>query len=161
MDKKHNKLLHKLKHLKRGNLINNNWTEESPRPRDWESIYRNRWQHDKVVRSTHGVNCTGSCSWKIYVKDGIVTQETQQIDYPSTGDNFPQYEPRGCLEGQAIHGIRIVQLELNIHIFVKTYMNYGKMNLKKYKIQFKHGKTLLMIEKKDRSILRHVEKVAS
>lgn len=99
MDKKHNKLLHKLKHLKRGNLINNNWTEESPRPRDWESIYRNRWQHDKVVRSTHGVNCTGSCSWKIYVKDGIVTQETQQIDYPSTGDNFPQYEPRGCPRG--------------------------------------------------------------
>ena len=28
---------------------------------------------DKVIRSTHGVNCTGSCSWNIYVKDGIVT----------------------------------------------------------------------------------------
>ncbi|GAB7271519.1 hypothetical protein DZS_29130 [Dickeya ananatis] len=36
--------------------------------RDWEDGYRSRWQHDKVVRSTHGVNCTGSCSWKIYVK---------------------------------------------------------------------------------------------
>ena len=36
--------------------------------RDWEEVYRNRWQHDKIVRSTHGVNCTGSCSWKIYVK---------------------------------------------------------------------------------------------
>ncbi|MCQ4010698.1 hypothetical protein FK521_29930, partial [Klebsiella pneumoniae] len=37
--------------------------------RDWEDGYRQRWQHDKIVRSTHGVNCTGSCSWKIYVKN--------------------------------------------------------------------------------------------
>lgn len=36
--------------------------------RDWEDSYRQRWQFDKIVRSTHGVNCTGSCSWKIYVK---------------------------------------------------------------------------------------------
>ena len=38
-----------------------------------EEFYRERWRHDKVVRSTHGVNCTGSCSWKVYVKDGIIT----------------------------------------------------------------------------------------
>ena len=44
--------------------------------RTWEDAYRNRWQHDKIVRSTHGVNCTGSCSWKVYVKGGIVTWET-------------------------------------------------------------------------------------
>ena len=42
-------------------------------------------RHDKVVRSTHGVNCTGSCSWKVYVKDGIITWESQQTDYPSVG----------------------------------------------------------------------------
>ncbi len=53
--------------------------------RDWEDSYRQRWQFDKIVRSTHGVNCTGSCSWKIYVKNGLVTQETQQTDYPRTG----------------------------------------------------------------------------
>jgi hypothetical protein len=46
--------------------------------RDWEDGYRQRWQHDKVVRSTHGVNCTGSCSWKIYVKNGLVTWETSR-----------------------------------------------------------------------------------
>jgi nitrate reductase alpha subunit len=51
--------------------------------RGWEDGYRQRWQHDKIVRSTHGVNCTGSCSWKIYVKGGIVTWETQQTDYPA------------------------------------------------------------------------------
>jgi nitrate reductase alpha subunit len=38
----------------------------------WEGFYRDRWAHDKVVRSTHGVNCTGSCSWMVYVKDGII-----------------------------------------------------------------------------------------
>jgi nitrate reductase alpha subunit len=57
--------------------------------RDWEDAYRRRWQHDKIVRSTHGVNCTGSCSWKIYVKSGIVTWETQQTDYPRTRPTCP------------------------------------------------------------------------
>jgi len=51
------------------------------------------------VRSTHGVNCTGSCSWKIYVKGGIVTWETQQTDYPRTRDDLPNHEPRGCARG--------------------------------------------------------------
>jgi nitrate reductase / nitrite oxidoreductase, alpha subunit len=67
--------------------------------RDWEDVYRNRWRHDKVVRSTHGVNCTGACSWKIYVKSGIVTWETQQTDYPRTRPDLPNHEPRGCARG--------------------------------------------------------------
>ncbi|MBN8530317.1 MAG: nitrate reductase subunit alpha [Alphaproteobacteria bacterium] len=71
-------------------------TDES---RGWENAYRNRWQHDKVVRSTHGVNCTGSCSWKIYVKNGLVTWETQYTDYPRTRPDMPNHEPRGCARG--------------------------------------------------------------
>jgi len=67
--------------------------------RRWEDGYRQRWQHDKVVRSTHGVNCTGSCSWKIYVKNGLVTWETQQTDYPRTRPGMPNHEPRGCARG--------------------------------------------------------------
>lgn len=67
--------------------------------RAWEDAYRMRWQHDKIVRSTHGVNCTGSCSWKIYVKGGIVTWETQQTDYPRTRPDMPNHEPRGCPRG--------------------------------------------------------------
>ncbi|MDQ7774739.1 MAG: nitrate reductase subunit alpha [Paracoccus aminovorans] len=67
--------------------------------RDWEDTYRARWRHDKIVRSTHGVNCTGSCSWKIYVKSGIVTWETQQTDYPRTRPGLPNHEPRGCARG--------------------------------------------------------------
>lgn len=67
--------------------------------RSWENMYRNRWAHDKVVRSTHGVNCTGSCSWNIYVKNGIVTWENQAHDYPETPDDMPEFEPRGCPRG--------------------------------------------------------------
>ena len=74
-------------------------TKEGGRGAD--SFYRDRWSHDKVVRSTHGVNCTGSCSWKVYVKDGIITWEAQQTDYPSVGDDRPEYEPRGCPRGAA------------------------------------------------------------
>ena len=99
MANKRNALLRSVDYLKRGHRINQGWSEENVRSREWEDIYRSRWQHDRVVRSTHGVNCTGSCSWKIHVKNGIVTWETQQTDYPSLGDNVPEYEPRGCPRG--------------------------------------------------------------
>jgi nitrate reductase / nitrite oxidoreductase, alpha subunit len=69
--------------------------------RDADVFYRDRWSHDRVVRSTHGVNCTGSCSWKVYVKDGIITWEGQETDYPSVGADSPEYEPRGCPRGAA------------------------------------------------------------
>ncbi|MDS1270805.1 nitrate reductase subunit alpha [Lipingzhangella sp. LS1_29] len=69
--------------------------------REGDVFYRNRWNHDRVVRSTHGVNCTGSCSWNVYVKDGIITWETQATDYPSVGPDRPEYEPRGCPRGAA------------------------------------------------------------
>ncbi|MCP4869906.1 MAG: nitrate reductase subunit alpha [Proteobacteria bacterium] len=71
----------------------------SPQTRKWEEFYRNRFQHDRIVRSTHGVNCTGGCSWQVHVKDGIVVWETQQLDYPLLEDSLPPYEPRGCQRG--------------------------------------------------------------
>jgi nitrate reductase alpha subunit len=71
----------------------------NPQTRLWEEFYRNRWQHDKVVRSTHGVNCTGGCSWMVYVKNGIVTWEMQAVDYPKLQAGLPLYEPRGCQRG--------------------------------------------------------------
>ncbi|AGF72217.1 nitrate reductase subunit alpha [Corynebacterium halotolerans] len=67
--------------------------------RQADVFYRNRWSFDKMVRSTHGVNCTGSCSWKVYVKDGVITWESQAVDYPTTGPDMPDYEPRGCPRG--------------------------------------------------------------
>ncbi|HEU0142748.1 MAG TPA: molybdopterin-dependent oxidoreductase, partial [Bryobacteraceae bacterium] len=81
-----------------GSLV---WIKDETRPelRGWEQFYRNRWQHDKIIRSTHGVNCTGGCTWQIYVKDGIVTWEMQGLDYPALQDGIPPYEPRGCQRG--------------------------------------------------------------
>ncbi len=67
--------------------------------REWEKAYRQRWQHDKIVRSTHGVNCTGSCSWQVFVKNGLITWEMQQTDYPRTRPDLPNHEPRGCPRG--------------------------------------------------------------
>lgn len=75
------------------------WSILEEKNRDWENMYRQRWSHDKVVRTTHGVNCTGSCSWKVFVKNGIITWENQQIDYPSCGPDMPEFEPRGCPRG--------------------------------------------------------------
>ncbi|MCB0446406.1 MAG: nitrate reductase subunit alpha, partial [Gelidibacter sp.] len=51
------------------------------------------------MRSTHGVNCTGGCSWAIHVKDGVVVWEMQQLDYPQFNKEVPPYEPRGCQRG--------------------------------------------------------------
>ncbi|MBD3610642.1 MAG: nitrate reductase subunit alpha [Gammaproteobacteria bacterium] len=67
--------------------------------RQWEDAYRNRWRHDKVVRTTHGVNCTGGCSWQVFVKNGLVSFEMQQTDYPRTRPDMPNHEPRGCQRG--------------------------------------------------------------
>ncbi len=87
------------KYFNRGEASADNRTLHQIGGRSADDFYRDRWAHDKVVRSTHGVNCTGSCSWKIYVKDGVITWESQQTDYPSVGADKPEYEPRGCPRG--------------------------------------------------------------
>ncbi|MFW4403973.1 nitrate reductase subunit alpha [Lactiplantibacillus paraplantarum] len=79
--------------------FNGTFTQLEENSRRWERLYRERWSHDKVVRTTHGVNCTGSCSWNVYVKQGIITWEHQATDYPECSANMPGYEPRGCPRG--------------------------------------------------------------
>lgn len=88
-----------LKFFKPTEKFNGNWSILEKKSREWEKMYRERWSHDKVVRTTHGVNCTGSCSWKVFVKNGVITWENQQIDYPSCGPDMPEFEPRGCPRG--------------------------------------------------------------
>ncbi|MEU9884796.1 nitrate reductase subunit alpha [Sphaerisporangium sp. NPDC051011] len=94
-------LLRLSRHLRAGRVSEDLRTLHQIGGRQGDVFYRDRWSHDKVVRSTHGVNCTGSCSWKVYVKDGIITWEAQQTDYPSVGPDRPEYEPRGCPRGAA------------------------------------------------------------
>ncbi len=94
------KLLDRFRYFKqKGDTFSGDHGQVMNSNRDWEDSYRQRWQFDKIVRSTHGVNCTGSCSWKIYVKNGLVTWETQQTDYPRTRPDLPNHEPRGCPRG--------------------------------------------------------------
>ncbi len=92
-------LLKRLRFFRPSERYSDGWSQLQPQDREWEKVYRRRWQHDKVVRTTHGVNCTGSCSWKVFVKDGIITWENQQTDYPSCGPDMPEFEPRGCPRG--------------------------------------------------------------
>jgi len=67
--------------------------------RGWEDFYRKIWSWDKVVRSTHSANCTGSCSWKVYVRNGVMVREEQAADYPRINNDIPDYNPRGCQKG--------------------------------------------------------------
>ncbi len=93
-------ILDKLLFFKNGvSKFSNGYGAVTTDSRGWEDGYRKRWQYDKVVRSTHGVNCTGSCGWQVYVKNGFVTWETQVLDYPRTRPDLPNHEPRGCARG--------------------------------------------------------------
>jgi DMSO reductase family type II enzyme molybdopterin subunit len=73
----------------------------SPRYGDWRDVYRERWAWDKVVRSSHWVNCwyQAHCAWNVYVKDGMVWREEQAADYPQTNAHVPDFNPRGCQKG--------------------------------------------------------------
>ncbi|WP_424018406.1 molybdopterin-dependent oxidoreductase [Halorientalis pallida] len=67
--------------------------------RDWEDLYREEWDWDSKARSTHSVNCTGSCSWQVYVRNGQVWREEQAGDYPRFDESLPDPNPRGCQKG--------------------------------------------------------------
>jgi DMSO reductase family type II enzyme molybdopterin subunit len=68
---------------------------------DWRDVYRERWAWDKVVRSSHWVNCwyQAHCAWNVYVKDGMVWREEQAADYPQVRPDVPDFNPRGCQKG--------------------------------------------------------------
>ena len=42
------------------------------------------------------MNCTGSCSWKIYVGGRHRHPGNAATDYPRTRWDMPNHEPRGC-----------------------------------------------------------------
>src|SRR3546814_18309561 len=88
--------------------------------RTWEKAYRERWQHDKIVRSTHGVNCTGSCSWIVYVKNGLITWETQQTDDTRPRPDLTNHEQLGCSRAASSSG------DVNSAQRVKEHMLRGR-----------------------------------
>ncbi|MFI5394209.1 MAG: molybdopterin-dependent oxidoreductase [Candidatus Binatia bacterium] len=74
---------------------------ELPNYRGWEDVFRNKWTWDKVVRSSHFVNCwyQAHCAWDVFVKDGVVWREEQAADYPAVRADTPDFNPRGCQKG--------------------------------------------------------------
>ena len=75
------------------------WFRIADEPRDWEDFYRERWSYDRSVRTSHSVNCSGSCSWEVFVKNGLICWELQKTDWPQINSETPSYEPRGCQRG--------------------------------------------------------------
>ncbi|VVB94368.1 Respiratory nitrate reductase subunit alpha [uncultured archaeon] len=67
--------------------------------RGWETLYREQWKYDSFGRTTHSINCTGSCTWKVYVRNNIAFKEEQYADYPDINPALPTYNPRGCQKG--------------------------------------------------------------
>jgi nitrate reductase, alpha subunit len=118
--------------------------------RAWENAYRQRWQHDKIVRSTHGVNCTGSCSWQIYVKNGMVTWETQQTNYPRTRPDLTNHEPHGCPRGASY----------SWYLYSANRVKHPKVRAPLLRLWREARKTLAPVEAW-RSIVEDPEKAAS
>jgi len=67
----------------------------------WADVYRQQWTWDRVVRSTHHLNCwfQAHCAWDVYVKDGLVYREEQAAEYEPVNAVLPDYNPRGCQKG--------------------------------------------------------------
>ena len=84
-----NPLLEAHRFLRRGPVNEEGWSQLVAKDRSWERSYRGRWAHDQFVRTTHGVNCTGSCSWNIYVKDGLITWRRRRSTTPPRGRRCP------------------------------------------------------------------------
>lgn len=130
MKKKSAPLLQKLHFFQSGEKYSGAWSELTAQDREWEKLYRRRWQHDKVVRTTHGINCTGSCSWKVFVKDGIITWENQFTDYPTTGPEMPEYEPRGCPRGASFSWYSYSPLRVKYPYIRGILLKYWRQALK-------------------------------
>lgn len=79
--------------------------------RGWETLYRDQYSYDYTARSTHSMNCTGSCTWKIYVKDGIAFKEEQYADFPDLGGHYPTYNPAVVRRGQITSSTSMVRNE--------------------------------------------------
>ena len=70
--------------------------------REGDAFYRDRWSHDKEVRSTHGVNSHRLLLLEgVYVKGRHYHLGSTGNRLPSVGPDRPEYEPRGCPRGAA------------------------------------------------------------
>jgi DMSO reductase family type II enzyme molybdopterin subunit len=68
--------------------------------RDWRDVWRARWTWDRVVHSSHArANCVSTCSWNVFVREGIAWREEQNAIYLASEPGVPDFNPRGCQKG--------------------------------------------------------------
>ena len=134
--------------------ISENWAQVRCGQREWESFYRQRWQYDKKVRSTHGVNCTGSCSWDVYVKNGIIVWETQKTDYPECGKGFPNHEPRGCPRGATCSWYTYSPVRLKHPLVRSTLLHMWKTAILSWENPVKAWESIVQDPEKRKTIQR-------
>ena len=69
-----------------------------------KDLYREIWNWDKVAWGTHTNACVpNGCSFRVYVKDGIVWREEQSTRNDASNPNYPDYNPLGCQKGCSFH----------------------------------------------------------
>ncbi|MGR9091832.1 MAG: molybdopterin-dependent oxidoreductase, partial [Gammaproteobacteria bacterium] len=69
-----------------------------------EDLYRGLWQWDKVTWGTHTNACVpNGCSFRVFVKNGIVWREEQAMRNPASNPDYPDYNPLGCQKGCSFH----------------------------------------------------------
>ncbi len=71
-----------------------------------EGRYRSRWKWDKVVNSSHAVDCyptVGSCPYWVFMKDGQIVFEEQAGNLPAVEAGVPDFNPLGCQKGSCWH----------------------------------------------------------
>lgn len=93
---------------------------------DWEDLYRKKWAWDKIVKGSHAENCVGICSMNHYIKDGIVWRIEQTAEYGASGQEYPDFNPRGCQKGVLSGGIGGQAGEQRIKYPLKRVGNRGE-----------------------------------
>lgn len=69
-----------------------------------QDLYREIWQWDKITWGTHTNACVpNGCSFRVYVKDGIVWREEQSMKNDASNPDYPDYNPLGCQKGCSFH----------------------------------------------------------
>jgi anaerobic selenocysteine-containing dehydrogenase len=69
-----------------------------------EDLYRDIWKWDKVTWGSHTNACVpNGCSFRVFVKNGIVWREEQAMRNEASNSEYPDYNPLGCQKGCAFH----------------------------------------------------------
>ena len=62
--------------------------------------HENLWSWDQLTWSSHCGNCIANCSYRRYVRDGVVVSEEPTGNLASY-DGVPDMNPLGCQKGAA------------------------------------------------------------